>query len=128
MKYAEMQSAIARDKPGKRPTGKHGRSNPTQNALRSRAEPAETLPLLSGVEAEEWLGERLKHHGYDIYAGGTYATYADRLRACIVRNRCECVIVGRNADGRPENYRDCWERLYGRKLTDVPRVSRNTQD
>lgn len=81
----------------------------------------ESLPLLVHVEAESWLANRLKDHGCDIYNGGPYEHYADRLAACIVRNGMACVIIGRK-DGKPESYAACFERIFGRPL--VPKVSR----
>lgn len=91
--------------------------------------PGETLPLLTHTEAETWLANRLLQHGCDIYVGGPYATYADRLGACIVRNRMQCVVVGRNpATRKPESYRQLFERIAGKKLPKtVDDVLRGTQ-
>ena len=81
----------------------------------------ESLPLLVHIEAETWLANRLADHGCDIYDGGPYATYAERLGACILRNGLPCVIVGRK-DGKPESYAACFERIFGQPL--VPKASR----
>lgn len=72
--------------------------------------------LLAHVEGETWLANRLRQHGCDIYAGGPYATYADRLGACIVRNRVQTVIVGRSPAGKPESYAQLFERIAGKPL------------
>lgn len=85
-----------------------------------------THDLFTHLEAEAWLADCLKAHGCDIYVGGPYATYADRLGACIVRNRLQTVIVGRNrATRKPESYAQLFERICGKalpkKVDDVPR-------
>lgn len=73
--------------------------------------------LLSHLEGEAFLAERLKDHGCDIYVGGPYATYADRLGAAIVRNGRQTVIVGRNPDTRkPETYAQLFQRIAGKPL------------
>jgi hypothetical protein len=82
-------------------------------------------PLLGHLETETWLAERLKQHGCDLYAAGPFAHFRDRLRATILANRMQAVIVGRNKAGTLENYAQAFERLYGEPL--VPRVTRNTQ-
>ena len=89
-------------------------SSQSQQAL--RIHPGENLDLLACVESEDYLAERLKQHGCDIYAGGPYATYRDRLGACILRNSMQAVIVGRAPNGKPETYADCYQRIYGKAL------------
>lgn len=148
MKYGSRQSQEARaiaagtESKGKLLAGDNRRllSNPTQPTRRTQPNPkpedagrqsrARDVPditdLFAQVDAEAWLAELLKAHGCDIYVGGPYETYADRLGACIVRNGMQMVVVGRR-EGRPETYRDCWERLYGRKLSDVPRETLDTK-
>lgn len=81
-----------------------------------QAKSAESLDLLGQVESEDWLAERLKSHGCDIYVDGTYATYIDRLGECIVRNGMQAVVAGGGPDGRPETYAHCYQRLYGKAL------------
>lgn len=83
----------------------------------SPASPAgTTLPLLFNLEAEAWLGERLKQLGCDLYADGAVFThFRDRVRQVILVNRLECVIVGRH-DGKPESYAQTFQRLYGEPL------------
>lgn len=82
---------------------------------RPEPELEQTADSVTAADAELWLAERLKQHGCDIYAGGPYDTYADRLAAAIVRNGMQCVIVGRK-DGKPENYASCFERIAGKAL------------
>lgn len=78
--------------------------------------------LFTQVDAETWLLERLKVGGHDPYAGGPYASLAERLGACIVRNGIACVIAGRGPDRRPETYQACFERLFQQPL--VPKAAR----
>ena len=68
------------------------------------------------IDTENQLADRLKVHGHDIYAGGPYAAYADRLAACIIRNGVQCVLVGRSPQGKPESYSQCFQRITGRAL------------
>lgn len=75
-----------------------------------------TPDLFTHLEAETWLADRLLQHGCDLYAGGPYATYVDRLGACIVRNGVQCVVVGRKPAGKPENYAQLFERIAGKPL------------
>lgn len=127
MKYGTRQSQGARRAArGERTEAKSVAPRNQTQLVDTRRQPRvsdtpDTPDLFSQVDAETWLAERLKQHGHDIYAGGPYETYADRLGVCIVRNGVACVIVGRGPNGRPESYRDFWERLYSRSLTDVPR-------
>lgn len=111
-KEAIPQSAKGKDS-GRKPIPKSA----AQYAPEPAVKPGESLDLLSQVESEDWLAERLKAHGCDIYAGGPYEIYADRLDACIVRNGMQAVIVGRAPDGKPENYAQAYERLYGKPLS-----------
>jgi hypothetical protein len=73
--------------------------------------------LLTPIEAETWLANRLLDHNCDIYAGGPYATFAERLGAAIVRGGLQWVVVGRNpATKKPETYGQLLERIAGKKL------------
>jgi hypothetical protein len=90
------------------------------------AAPKSAPDLFTHLEAETWLAERLKAHGCDIYAGGPYAAYADRLGACIVRNGLACVIVGRNPDGKPESYAQLFQRIAGKALPKKATTSEST--
>lgn len=65
------------------------------------------------------LLERLKHHGVDVYQGGPFNSLRDRLACMLIRERMSAVIVGRH-NGRPENYGELFERVFGVKLKDVP--------
>jgi hypothetical protein len=108
-----------------------GRPKETFSAQPDAAlETGETSPLLVNLDGETWLANRLLQHGIDIYAGGPYASYADRLGAAIIRNGIQCVIVGRK-DGSPESYAKCFERIAGKPLEPKPtkqktRVPRGT--
>lgn len=106
--------------------GSHPTAIGQQRASQSVTGALASKPSLVGtIESEDDLAERLKAHGHDPYAGGPYETYADRLGACIVRNGVSCVLVGRGPDGKPENYAQAYERLYGRALPQP--VSRSAQ-
>lgn len=74
-----------------------------------------TEDLFTAIDAESWLTQRLKDHGCDPYSGGPNPEYRDRLRAAILDNGMQRVIVGRHA-GKPENYAQSFERLYGEPL------------
>ncbi len=97
------------------------------------SQPQTSPGLFAQVDAETWLLERLKAQGHDPYVGGPYATHADRLGACIVRNGLACVIAGRGPDRRPETYAACFERLFGQPLvpkqskSNLPRGTSNTE-
>lgn len=80
--------------------------------------------LLSHLEAEDYLKSRLESHGIDIYAGGPYATYRERLAAAIVRNGIATVVLGRK-DGKLEDYQTAYQRIFGEPL--VPRAKRATK-
>jgi hypothetical protein len=84
-----------------------------------------TQDLFTHLEAETWLAERLKQHGCDLYAGGPFEHFRDRLRATILANRMQAVLLGRNKTGALENYAQAFERLYGEPL--VPRGTNNTK-
>lgn len=77
---------------------------------------AESPDLLAQVDTEDWLEERLQQHGCDIYAGGPYATRADRIAACILSNGMRTVLIGCGPDGKPEKYAECYERFHGKAL------------
>lgn len=124
MKYSDMQKQLDSGRFEKRPL----------NTAKVAYKPAQTrgmeLPLipdlLTPLDAETWLASRLAQHGCDIYnSAEPYATYADRLGACIVRNGMQCVIVGRK-DGKPESYAKCFERIAGKPLPKAVDVSRVT--
>lgn len=77
----------------------------------------ESQPL---PDPELWLADRLKQHGVDIYAGGEFASFRDRLARAIITNKFGTVIAGRH-EKKPESYGELFERIYGIKLNDVPR-------
>ena len=89
--------------------------------------PSSTPDLFTHIEAETWLAERLKQHGCDIYAGGSFEHFRDRLRATILANRMQCVILGRNKAGSLENYAQAFERVYGEALVEKVRSNRSHQ-
>lgn len=74
----------------------------------------ETPDLLTPIESETWLANRLLDHGCDLYAG-SHVTYGERIRQTILTNGMGCVVVGRR-DGKPENYAQVFERMYGLPL------------
>lgn len=90
------------------------------NSSQSHATP----DLFTHLEGETWLAERLKAHGCDLYAGGPFEHYRDRLRATILANGVQRVILGRNKAGMLEDYAQAFERLYAEPL--VAKVSKRT--
>jgi hypothetical protein len=72
------------------------------------------------MDAENWLLERLKQHGIDVYVAGEFATLQARLGHVIVTNRYGPVVAGRH-NGKPETYAQLFERMYGTPLPTVPR-------
>ena len=75
---------------------------------------------MTDQDPETWMAQRLQSHGVDIYDGGEFVTFRDRLAHAIVTNRFGLVVAGRH-NGRPENYDQLFERMYGLKPQDVVR-------
>lgn len=68
------------------------------------------------IDPEQFLLERLKDHGVDVYApAGPFECLRDRLAQVIVDNRFGSVVAGRH-NGKPERYEDLFQRIYGTKL------------
>ena len=66
---------------------------------------------------EAWLAKRLEQHGCEIFAGLTDpAIRRERIRAAIIEHNLAAVVLGRGADGKPENYEVVFKRLYGQPL------------
>lgn len=79
--------------------------------------------LLTGLDAETWLLNRLKNHGVDVYAHGpVFDSLRERVATAIVENRFGLVVVGRH-NGKPETYEALFERLFGLKLKDVAKAA-----
>lgn len=72
------------------------------------------------MSPEDWLLERLKHHGVDLYTG-SFPTFRDRIGHAIVTYQLASVVAGRGADRKPETYAQVFERIYGIPLPSVPR-------
>jgi hypothetical protein len=73
--------------------------------------------LLSGLEDETWLLNRLTYQGLDVYVDKPFDTLRDRLAHAIREYRYGPIIAGRH-NGKPETYEACFERIYGVKLKD----------
>jgi hypothetical protein len=121
MKYADMQKQLDSGRFEKRPRNTTKPAYKPALSAGTVTDPGEkggvSQPdLLTHLEAETWLAERLKEHNCDIYAGGPYATYADRLGAAIVRNGLACVVVGRTPERKPETYAQLFQRIAGKAL------------
>lgn len=68
------------------------------------------------IDPEQFLLERLKDHGVDVYAPvGPFECLRDRLAQAIVDNQFGSIVAGRH-NGRPERYEDLFLRIYGAKL------------
>jgi hypothetical protein len=92
-----------------------------------RGEPVlgDAMPVSVNLTAEDWLLERLKDQGADPYAhAAVFGCMRDRLRTAIVNNGFARVIVGRH-NGKPENYAQCFERLYGEPLVPTSHRSKD---
>lgn len=74
----------------------------------------------------DYLLERLKHYGVDVYQGGPFNTLRDRLADVLIRERMASVIVGRY-NGKPQSYGELFEQVFGVKLKDVPRDTKSKQ-
>jgi hypothetical protein len=69
-------------------------------------------------DAESYFVKRLGEHGQTVYLVRTDPDdRRERIRAAIMVGHLECTILGRRSDGKPENYADAFERLYGEPLT-----------
>lgn len=78
---------------------------------------AKTLP----TDPTEWLFERLKQHGLDVYAPtGQFDSFGEQLGYVIAVNHYGPIVAGRHA-GRPEIYQQFYVRIFGRQLPTVPR-------
>lgn len=65
------------------------------------------------VDAELWLIGRLRNHVAQIFTAETDPdTRRERLRRAIVNAELDDIIVGKH-DGKPENYAQVYERIYG---------------
>lgn len=129
MKYSDMRKQLDSGRFEKRP---RNTTKPAHKPVyRPETELAQAPDLLTALDAESWLANRLKNHGCDIYAHDPQAPWLDQLGACIVANGMQCVIMGRNREtNKPESYAQCYQRLAGKPLpkkSDVPRGTSNTQ-
>jgi len=78
------------------------------------------------MNPQDWLLERLKAFGADVYAG-EFESLEQRLAHTIIEHRLEMVIAGKR-EGKPATYRDAWELIYGKKLKDVPRATKPAKE
>lgn len=68
------------------------------------------------INPEEFLLQRLKDHGIDVYASaGSTGCMRDWLAQAIVDNQYGSIVAGRHG-GKPERYEQLFERIYGTKL------------
>lgn len=70
------------------------------------------------LKAEIWLANRLKrHHVTDMFAGDTnFAIRKERLRQILKDHNLEMVIAGKNKEGKPLNYGDCFKKIWQEPL------------
>lgn len=72
--------------------------------------------LFSELDGEMWLAQRLGTHGVTVFGGLTDRTERiARIRKAICDNGLEVIVCGRK-DGKPVNYAQAFQRLYGEKL------------
>lgn len=81
--------------------------------------------LLTPLEGENWLLERLKDHGIDVYVDIPFETLRDRLAHAITSYGYGPVVAGRH-NGKPETYEQLFERLYSAKLKNVAKALRQS--
>lgn len=67
--------------------------------------------LFARTEQEDWLLRRLTQLRAKV--DGVFPTLKDRLKHVIESQGFEVVIAGRRPDGKPENFLEAWERIYG---------------
>lgn len=72
---------------------------------------------MTDLSNEIWLAQRLRdHRGPDIFAGDTNpALRKQRLREAIKSCGLESVVIG-SKKGKPMNWRDAFQSLYGEAL------------
>ena len=68
---------------------------------------------------EEWLLERIKLFGADVYSG-QFPSLRDRIGHTIVRHGIATVIAGRGPDRKAETFSQAFKRIYGVALPNVP--------
>lgn len=68
---------------------------------------------------EEWLLERIKTFGADVYEGA-FPTLRERIGYTIVKHGMATVIAGRGPDRKPETFSQAFKRIYGAALPNVP--------
>lgn len=73
---------------------------------------AATPDLFARPAAEDWLAHRLEQLGHALEPE-TAGSLKDRLRHAITAYGIGCVIAGRAPNGRPENFAEAWERIFG---------------
>lgn len=74
-------------------------------------------------DAEAFIVRRLADHRVTVYICRTDPSVGkERIRAAIVNNGLEYAVVGKNTDGKVENYLQIFERFYGEPL--VPKQSK----
>lgn len=69
---------------------------------------------------EDWLLERIKTFGADVYEG-EFATLRERIGHTIVMHGIATVIAGRGPDRKAETFSQAFKRIYGQALPVVPR-------
>jgi hypothetical protein len=67
---------------------------------------------------EAWLARRLLDQtGVDVFTGTTDPTIRrERIRAAILEHSLATIVLGKGAEGKPENYSQIFQRLYGAPL------------
>jgi hypothetical protein len=72
---------------------------------------------MSNLDNELWLRERmLDHRGPDVFDGTSDPNARkSRFREAIKTNGLECIVIGAKK-GKPVNWREAFESLYGEPL------------
>ncbi len=82
------------------------------------------LFALVDVATEHSLGQRLLQHGADLYCAGEFASFTERLRHVILRERLATAICGRDNADRVETYEAAFLRVTGEPLVAKVKGSR----
>lgn len=77
-------------------------------------------------QGEDWLLERIKTFGADVYAG-EFPSLRDRIGHTIVVHGIGTVIAGRGPDRKAETFSQAFKRIYGMALPNVPRETNSKQ-
>lgn len=103
-------------KPERKAEPESRRENPPRKPTGQQPLYAEQQRTVLELNCEADLGERLLQLNCDIYRGGEYRDYAERLGFAILRDGGVAMAVAGRWNGKPETITQAYERLCGRPL------------